>query len=147
MRTSFLLSLVILVVFTSSGWACHEEDTNLDGHKPKTGVGIIVSTEIVMASSFTTTSCDMYTSYLKSSYDHIVENAATGEGPYLEALVAYRGCSRESLKSLQRALRAEFESLFPNSDPEGEKFPQRFEQLIISENLELQCGPPNESIS
>ena len=80
MRTSPLLAIIILIVLVSKGWACHEEDTNLDGHKPKTGVGIIVSTEIIFAFSSTTTSCDMYTAYLKSNYDQIAENAAVGGG-------------------------------------------------------------------
>ncbi len=147
MRTSLLFVIIILTVFVSYGWACHEEDTNLDGHKPKTGVGIIVSTEIIVAFSSTTTSCDMYTAYLKSNYDQIAENAAAGGGVHLEALVAYRGCSRDSLGPLQNAFKARFETMFPSSDPLGEQFPHRFEQLIISENLETQCGPMKGSIS
>ena len=147
MRTSPLLAIIILIVLVSKGWACHEEDTNLDGHKPKTGVGIIVSTEIIVAFSSTTTSCDMYTAYLKSNYDQIAENAAVGGGLHLEGLFAYRGCSRDSLLQLQRALKVRFESMFPQSDPLGEKFSQRFEELIINENLATQCPPPSESIS
>ena len=147
MRTSPLLAIIILIVLVSKGWACHEEDTDLDGHKPKTGVGIIVSTEIIVAFSSTTTSCDMYTAYLKSNYDQIAENAAVGGGLHLEGLFAYRGCSRDSLGPLQNAFKVRFETMFPSSDPLGEQFPHRFEQLIINENLETQCGPPKGSIS
>ena len=147
MRKSSILVLILLVVFASKGWACHEEDTNLDGHKPKTGIGIIVSTEIIVAFSSTTTSCDMYTAYLESNYDWIAENAAAGEGRHLEALVAYRGCSRDSLVQLKSAFKVRFESMFPQSDPLGEKFSQRFEELIMNENLATQCSPRSESIS
>ena len=147
MRKSSILVLILLVVFASKGWACHEEDTNLDGHKPKTGIGIIVSTEIIVAFSSTTTSCDMYTAYLESNYDWIAENAAAGEGRHLEALVAYRGCSRDSLATLQLAFKTKFEFMFPNSDPLGEQFSQRFEQLIISENLKTECRSLKGSIS
>tara|TARA_B100000674_G_C37889078_1_gene938064 strand:- start:273 stop:716 length:444 start_codon:yes stop_codon:yes gene_type:complete len=147
MRTSFLLAIIILAVLVSKSWACHEEDTNLDGHKPKTGVGIIVSTEIIVAFSSTTTSCDMYTAYLKSNYEQIAENAAVGGGLHLEGLFAYRGCSRDSLIRLQRAFKVKFESMFPQSDPLGEKFFQRFEELIINENLANKCPPPGESVS
>ena len=147
MRTSPLLAIIILIVLVSKGWACHEEDTNLDGHKPKTGVGIIVSTEIIVAFSSTTTSCDMYTAYLKSNYDQIAENAAVGGGLHLEGLFAYRGCSRDSLATLQRAFKTKFEFMFPNSDPLGEQFSQRFEQLIISENLKTECRSLKGSIS
>ena len=147
MRTSYLLAIIFLVVLVSKGWACHEEDTNLDGHKPKTGVGIIVSTEIIVAFSSTTTSCDMYTAYLKSNYDQIAENAAVGGGLHLEGLFAYRGCSRDSLATLQLAFKTKFEFMFPNSDPLGEQFSQRFEQLIISENLKTECRSLKGSIS
>ena len=147
MRTSFLLAIIILAVLVSKSWACHEEDTNLDGHKPKTGVGIIVSTEIIVAFFSTTTSCDMYTAYLKSNYEQIAENAAVGGGLHLEGLFAYRGCSRDSLIRLQRAFKVKFESMFPQSDPLGEKFFQRFEELIINENLANKCPPPGESVS
>ena len=147
MRTSFLLAIIILAVLVSKSWACHEEDTNLDGHKPKTGVGIIVSTEIIVAFSSTTTSCDMYTAYLKSNYEQIAENAAVGGGLHLEGLFAYRGCSRDSLIRLQRAFKVKFESMFPQSDPLGEKFFQRFEELIINENLANKCPPSGESVS
>ena len=147
MRTSFLLAIIILAVLVSKSWACHEEDTNLDGDKPKTGVGIIVSTEIIVAFSSTTTSCDMYTAYLKSNYEQIAENAAVGGGLHLEGLFAYRGCSRDSLIRLQRAFKVKFESMFPQSDPLGEKFFQRFEELIINENLANKCPPPGESVS
>ena len=147
MRTSFLLAIIFLAVLVSKSWACHEEDTNLDGHKPKTGVGIIVSTEIIVAFSSTTTSCDMYTAYLKSNYEQIAENAAVGGGLHLEGLFAYRGCSRDSLIRLQRAFKVKFESMFPQSDPLGEKFFQRFEELIINENLANKCPPPGESVS
>jgi hypothetical protein len=89
----------------------------------------------------------MYTAYLKSNYDQIAENAAAGGGVHLEALVAYRGCSWDSLGPLQNAFKARFETMFPSSDPLGEQFPHRFEQLIISENLETQCGPLKKAIS
>jgi hypothetical protein len=147
MKVKYLLCLCFVAVFASSGWACHEEDTNLDGHKPKTGVGIIVSTEIVVAFSSTTTSCDMYTAYLQSNYEQIAENAAKGEGPHLEALIAYRGCPSDSLASLRKAFKVEYASLFPASDPNGEKFPERFEALLNSEELNFECVPLRQSIS
>ena len=147
MKVKYSLFLCFATLFASSGWACHEEDTNLDGHKPKTSVGIIVSTEIIVALSSTTTSCDMYTAYLESNYEQIAENAAKGEGPYMEALIAYRGCPLDSLASLRKVFKVEYASLFPSSDPKGEKFPERFEALLKNENLNFECGPLRQSIS
>ena len=147
MKVKYSLFLCFATLFASSGWACHEEDTNLDGHKPKTGVGIIVSTEIIVAFSSTTTSCDMYTAFLQSNYEQIAENAAKGEGTHLEALIAYRGCPSNSLASLLQAFRVEYASLFPTSDPEGEKFPERFESLLKNQNLNFECGPLRQPIS
>ena len=147
MKIKYLLCLSFITLFASSGWACHEEDTNLDGHKPKTGVGIIVSTEIIVAFSSTTTSCDMYTAYLQSNYEQIAENAAKGEGPHLEALIAYRGCPSDSLASLRQAFKVEYASLFPTSDPKGEKFSERFEALLNNEDSNFECGPLKQSIS
>ena len=138
MKIKYLLSFCFITLFASSGWACHEEDTNLDGHKPKTGVGIIVSTEIIVAFSSTTTSCDMYTAYLQSNYEQIAENAAKGKGPHLEALIAYRGCPSNSLASLRQAFKVGYASLFPQTPKERSS--QRFEALLNNEDFNFEAG-------
>ena len=64
----------------------------------------------------------------------------------MEALIAYRGCPSDSLASLRQAFKVEYASLFPTSDPKGEKFSE-FEALANNEDSNFECGPLRQSIS
>ena len=94
----FIVSLIILVAMFNTAWACHESDTGLRGHNPDLRfAGISVVTEAAFALTSTTTGCDHYTYFIQQSYHQIAENAARGEGEYLEAFAQFRGCTRENL--------------------------------------------------
>ena len=98
----FIVSLSILVAMSNTAWACHESDTGLRGHNPEWRfAGISVVTEAAFALTSTTTGCDHYTYFIQQSYHQIVENAARGEGAYLEAFAHFRGCPAESLDSFK----------------------------------------------
>ena len=86
----FIVSLIILVAMSNTAWACHESDTGLRGHNPDLRfAGISVVTEAAFALTSTTTGCDHYTYFIQKSYHQIAENAAKGEGEYLEAFAQF----------------------------------------------------------
>ena len=86
----FIVSLIILVAMFNTAWACHESDTGLRGHNPDLRfTGISVVTEAAFALTSTTTGCDQYTYFIQQSYHQIAENAARGEGEYLEAFAHF----------------------------------------------------------
>ena len=94
----FIVLMSILVAMSNTAWACHESDTGLRGHNPDLRfAGISVVTEAAFALTSTTTGCDHYTYFIQQSYHQIAENAAKGEGEYLEAFAHFRGCPSESL--------------------------------------------------
>ena len=135
--------LFFYVIFCLNGnlMACHEEDTNLQGHKSKWSFnGISSATEWSTALSSTTTLCDTYTGFLMRNYDQIAEEVSKGEGDHLEVLALYRGCSRKSFDSFKNTLKDQYDELFIESDLEGMAFLQRFENLMKQDPfLSLQC--------
>ena len=127
----FIVLLSILVAMSNTAWACHESDTGLRGHNPDLRfAGISVVTEAVFALTSTTTGCDHYTYFIQQSYHHIAENAAKGEGEYLEAFAHFRGCPSESLSSFKVLIRSNYQKLFLETDPLGKSTPERFEMVL-----------------
>ena len=109
----FIVSLIILVAMSNTAWACHESDTGLRGHNPDLRfAGISVVTEAAFALTSTTTGCDHYTYFIQQSYHQIAENAARGEGEYLEAFAHFRGCPSESLGSFKFVIRSNYKNFF-----------------------------------
>ncbi|MEK9835938.1 MAG: DUF3015 family protein [Deltaproteobacteria bacterium] len=146
----FIVSLIILVAMFNTAWACHESDTGLRGHNPDLRfAGISVVTEAAFALTSTTTGCDHYTYFIQQSYHQIAENAARGEGEYLEAFAHFRGCPSESLGSFKVVIRSNYQKLFLETDPLGKSFPKRFEMVLKDHpQLRLECGTfSNSSLS
>ena len=143
----FIVSLIILVAMSNTAWACHESDTGLRGHNPDLGfAGISVVTEAAGALTSTTTGCDHYTYFIQQSYHQIAENAAKGEGEYLEAFAHFRGCPSESLSSFKVVIRSDYQKLFLEIDPLGKSFPERFEMVLQDHpQLGLKCGTFSDS--
>ena len=128
MKKMYYFSLVsILALFLGSEnlMACHEEASGGDrgiwptlrGHNPTSRLsGILVTFESTTASISTTTKCDAYTHFIELNYDQIANNAAQGQGPYLDALASLRGCSDDSRFLFGRVIHANFSKLFKNSE-------------------------------
>ena len=146
----FILLLNILVAMSNTASACHESDTGLRGHNPDLRfAGISVVTEAAFALTSTTTGCDHYSYFIQQSYHQIAENAARGEGEYLEAFAHFRGCPSESLDSFKVVIRSNYQKLFLETDPLGKSFPKRFEMVLQDHpQLRLECGTfSNSSLS
>ena len=143
----FIVSLIILVAMFNTAWACHESDTGLRGHNPDLRfAGISVVTEAAFALTSTTTGCDHYTYFIQQSYHQIAENAAKGEGEYLEAFAQFRGCTRENLEPFKALVRIHYEELFLETDLQGKSFQQRFEMVLQDHpQLRLECGTFSDS--
>ena len=143
----FIVLLSILVAMSNTAWACHESDTGLRGHNPDLRfAGISVVTEASFALTSTTTGCDHYTYFIQQSYHQIAENAARGEGEYLEAFAHFRGCPLESLGSFKVVIRSNYQKLFLETDPQGKSFPERFEMILQNHlQLRLECGTFSDS--
>ena len=143
----FIVSLIILVAMSNTAWACHESETGLRDHNPEWRfAGISVYTEAVFALTSTTTGCDHYTYFIQQSYHQIAENAAKGEGEYLEAFAQFRGCTRENLEPFKALVRIHYEELFLQTDPQGKSFPQRFEEVMHRYPvLRQKCGDFSDS--
>ena len=143
----FIVLLSILVAMSNTAWACHESDTGLRGHNPDLRfAGISVVTEAAFALTSTTTGCDHYTYFIQQSYHQIAENAARGEGEYLEAFAHFRGCPSESLGSFKVVIRSNYQKLFLETDPLGKSFQQRFEEVMHRyPMLRQKCGVFSDS--
>ena len=143
----FIVSLSILVAMSNTAWACHESDTGLRGHNPEWRfAGISVVTEAAFALTSTTTGCDHYTYFIQQSYHQIAENAARGEGAYLEAFAHFRGCPAESLDSFKVVIRTHYQVLFLETDPQGKTFPHRLELVMHRyPMLRQECGAFSDS--
>ena len=143
----FIVLLSILVAMSNTAWACHESETGLRGHNPEWRfAGISVYTEAVFALTSTTTGCDHYTYFIQQSYHQIAENAAKGEGEYLEAFAQFRGCTRENLEPFKTLVRIHYEELFLETDLQGKSFQQRFEEVMHRyPMLRQKCGAFSDS--
>ena len=143
----FIVSLIIQVAMFNTAWACHESDTGLRGHNPDLRfAGISVVTEAAFALTSTTTGCDHYTYFIQQSYHQIAENAARGEGEYLEAFAHFRGCPSESLGSFKVVIRSNYQKLFLETDIQGTSFQQRFEEVMHRyPMLRQKCGAFSDS--
>jgi len=126
-KICFFSLATILALFLGSEnlIACHEEASGGDGgiwptlrgHSPTSRQsGILVTFEGTSASISTTTNCDAYTHFIELNYDQIANNAAQGQGPYLDALASLRGCSNDSRFLFGRVIHANFSKLFKNSE-------------------------------
>ena len=143
----FIVLLSILVAMSNTAWACHESDTGLRGHNPDLRfAGISVVTEAAFALTSTTSGCDHYTYFIQQSYHQIAENAARGEGEYLEAFAHFRGCPSESLGSFKVVIRSNYQKLFLETDPLGKAVPTRVE-LVLQDppQLRMECGTFSDS--
>ena len=138
--------------------ACHEEASGGDGgmwptlrgHSPTSRQsGILVTFEGTSASISTTTNCDAYTHFIELNYDQIANNAAQGQGPYLDALASLRGCSEDSKLQFGRVIHANFSKLFQNIELKVEKLNHKLDIILKSEPLlRNKCQiPPKLSFS
>ena len=153
----FIPITVILALFPGSNnlMACHEEASGGDrgiwptlrGHSPTSRQsGILVTFEGTSASISTTTNCDAYAHFLELNYDQIANNAAQGQGPYLDALASLRGCSNDSKFLFGRVIHANFSKLFENIELKVEILNHRLDIIIIREPLLLdKCQIPPKS--
>ena len=159
-KICFFSLATILTLFLGSEnlLACHEEASGGDGgmwptlrgHSPTSRQsGILVTFEGTSASISTTTNCDAYTHFIELNYDQIANNAAQGQGPYLDALASLRGCSDDSRFIFGRVIRANFSKLFINSELKVEKLNHNLDIILNREPLLLnKCQfPPKSSFS
>ena len=125
MKKLSLFSIFAILIFTFGSeylMACHEEASSnnwptLRGHNPASRLsGFLTSFEGTAAFLSTSTKCDEYTSFIELSYDQIAENAAQGHGPYLDALLSFRGCSINNKDRFQQLMRKHFSYLFENHE-------------------------------
>jgi hypothetical protein len=145
----------ILTFATSSEYlmACHEEAygsqfvPTLRGHNPTSRQsGFLTSFEGTAAFLSTSTKCDEYTSFIELNYDQIVENAAQGHGPYLDALASLRGCSIDSKLLFRQVLHENFSELFENHEFNDEALNRRLEIILNREPVLLdKCLLPAQS--
>ena len=154
----FIPIAVILALFPGSNnlMACHEEASGGDrgiwptlrGHSPTSRQsGILVTFEGTSASISTTTNCDAYTHFIELNYDQIANNAALGQGPYLDALASLRGCADDSRFLFGRVIHANFSKLFINSELKVEKLNHSLDIILNSEPLLLdKCQTPPKSV-
>ena len=132
--------------------ACHEEAASggypsLREHNPTSRQsGILVTFEGTSASVSTTTNCDAYTHFIELNYDQIANNAAQGQGPYLNALASLRGCSDDTRFIFGRVIHANYSKLFKNSELKVEILNHRLDIILNSEPLLLdKCQIPPKS--
>ena len=156
-KICFFSLATILALFLGSEnlLACHEEASGGDGgmwptlrgHSPTSRQsGILVTFEGTSASISTTTNCDAYTHFIELNYDQIANNAAQGQGPYLDALASLRGCSDDSRFLFGRVIHANFRKLFINSKLKVEKLNQSLDIILKNEPLLLnKCQIPLKS--
>ena len=155
----FSLATVLTLFLGSENLiACHKEASGGDGgiwptlrgHSPASRQsGILVTFEGTSASISTTTNCDAYTHFIELNYDQIANNAAQGQGPYLDALASLLGCSDDSKFLFGRVIHANFSKLFINSELKVEKLNHSLDIILIREPLLLnKCQfPPKSSFS
>ena len=152
----FSIAAILSSIFgCKSLMACHEEAASggyptLRGHNPTSRQsGILVTFEGTSASTSTTTNCDAYTHFIELNYDQIANNAAQGQGLYLDALASLRGCSDDSRFLFGRVIHANFSKLFKNSELKVKILNHRLDIILNSEPLLLdKCQiPPKSAIS
>ena len=145
-KICFFSLVTIFTVFLSSEYliACHEEAAGgegglfptLRGHSPSSRQsGILVTFEGTSASISTTTNCDAYTHFIELNYDQIANDAARGQGPYLNALASLRGCSDDSNLLFRRVIHSNFNKLFQNIELKVEILNQNLGIILNREPL------------
>ena len=154
MKKLSLFSIFAILIFTFGSeylMACHEEASSnnwptLRGHNPASRQsGFLTSFEGTAAFLSTSTKCDEYTSFIELSYDQIAENAAQGQGPYLDALLSFRGCSINNKDRFQQLMRIHFSYLFENPENNGAALGQRLEIVLKHDRIfRNQCSTLNE---
>ena len=147
MKKLGLFSMFAILTFATGSeylMACHEEAfgsqfvPTLRGHNPTSRQsGFLTSFEGTAAFLSTSTKCDVYTSFIELNYDQIVENAAQGHGPYLDALASLRGCSIDSKLLFRQVLHENFSELFENHELNGEALSRRLEIILNREPVLL----------
>ena len=152
----FSLATILTLFFGSENlMACHEEASGGDrgiwptlrGHSPTSRQsGILVTFEGTSASISTTSNCDAYTHFIELNYDQIANNAAQGQGPYLDALASLLGCSDDSKFLFGRVIHANFSKLFKNSELRVEMLNRSLDIILNHEPLLLdKCQIPPKS--
>jgi hypothetical protein len=154
MKKLSLFSIFAILIFTFGSeylMACHEEASSnnwptLRGHNPASRQsGFLTSFEGTAAFLSTSTKCDEYTSFIELSYDQIAENAAQGHGPYLDALLSFRGCSINNKDRFQQLMRIHFSYLFENPENNGAALGHRLEIVLKHDRIfRNQCSTLNE---
>jgi hypothetical protein len=154
MKKLSLFSIFAILIFTFGSeylMACHEEASSnnwptLRGHNPASRLsGFLTSFEGTAAFLSTSTKCDEYTSFIELSYDQIAENAAQGHGPYLDALLSFRGCSINNKDRFQQLMRKHFSYLFENPENNGAALGHRLEIVLKHDRIfRNQCSTLNE---
>ena len=153
-----LATILTLLLGSENLIACHEEASGGDrgiwptlrGHSPTSRLsGILVTFESTTASITTSTNCDAYTHFIELNYDQIANNAAQGQGPYLDALASLRGCSDDSRFLFSRVIHANFSKLFKNSELRVEMLNRSLDIILNREPLLLdKCQiPPKTAFS
>ena len=159
-KICFFSIATILALFLGSEYliACHEEASGGDGgmwpplrgHSPTSRLsGILVTFESTTASISTSTNCDAYTHFIELNYDQIANNAAQGQGPYLDALASFIGCSDDSRFLFGRVIHANLSKLFKNGELKVEILDHRLDIILNREPLLLdKCQfPPKSAFS
>ena len=116
MQIIFRTFLVFIYYFTASvASACHEgdfESVYKGHHKWGKSVGIFQFTENSTISVSTSSSCDLYTTFLDSEYNFIQDQVAYGDGPHLDALAMITGCKPKVRFEFTQTLRSNYAKLF-----------------------------------
>ena len=156
-KICFFSLATILALFLGSEnlIACHEEASGGDGgmlptlrgHSPTSRQsGILVTFEGTSASISTTTNCDAYTHFIELNYDQIANDAARGQGPYINALASLRGCSDDSNLLFRRVIHSNFNKLFQNIELKVENLNHKLDIILNSESLlRNKCQIPPKS--
>ena len=132
--------LLVFVGSLTAAHACHEEKNNmLSGHKDKFSINLTtVSTEAALAFTSTTFSCDAYASFLHQKYDQVAENAAQGEGPYLNVIAAFQGCPTRWHPEFGLTLKARYGEVFDETSRQEPKVLMGRIQQVIESHPQLQ---------
>ena len=138
MQTIFKNFLVFFFISAASvASACHEgdfESVYKGHHKWGKSVGLFQFTENSTISVSTSSSCDLYISFLDSEYNLIQEQVAYGHGPHLDALTMITGCNPKVRSEFSQTLRSNYANLF--SEPRNpHELRNGIEKLIKSNTL------------
>ena len=136
-KFSYIIFFLYFTIFLKVIIACHEGDfltLNKNHHKWGGGAGILQYTESSTISSFTSSSCDLYTAFLEKNFNSLQEETAQSSGFHLNALAIFWGCPKELFSTFNIQLNQNYSILF-NLYTGPQNFKIKVNNIIESNNL------------